>query len=119
MPFEAVEPEPMTIPPPETIYVEESVPEPHQVVTTSGWSVVAPAAKPSAEVGSANKPSKKERPGPNLTESWLLATAPPDDEEEAEEAKPNMSRALTQYAILVVGLVMVLIGVIVMVANSH
>jgi hypothetical protein len=35
-----------------------------------------------------------------------------------EPKKPSAAMALAQYAVLVVGLVMVLIGVLVMVANS-
>jgi hypothetical protein len=119
MPFEAVEPEPMTIPPPPSSY--ESMPEPNQVVTSAGWSVVAHESKGDA-ITPETKPSKKAqaKQDPHLTESWLLAAGgPTTDESEEGEPKPNMSRALAQYAILVVGLVMVLVGVIVMVANSH
>jgi hypothetical protein len=40
--------------------------------------------------------------------------------EEAESRRPSGTIvAVAQYAVLVVGLVMVLIGVLVMVANSH
>ncbi|HYM66543.1 MAG TPA: hypothetical protein VEW68_04580 [Patescibacteria group bacterium] len=109
----------MTIPPPPPAY--ESMPEPSQVVTTAGWSVVSQETQPPEISAPSAKPSKgrKSDNGPNLTESWLLATAQPDDEMGENEPKPSMSRALAQYAILVVGLVMVLIGVIVMVVNSH
>ena len=40
-------------------------------------------------------------------------------DEEAEVRRPSAIPAIAQYAVLVVGLVMVLIGVLVMVANSH
>ena len=43
----------------------------------------------------------------------------PSEEGSADEIKaPNPAMAIAQYAVLVVGLVMVLIGVLVMVANS-
>jgi hypothetical protein len=41
------------------------------------------------------------------------------DEEEEGPRKPSAVLAIAQYAVLVVGLVMVLIGVVVMVANSR
>ncbi|HEY3086231.1 MAG TPA: hypothetical protein VGK28_12335 [Candidatus Dormibacteraeota bacterium] len=53
--------------------------------------------------------------------SWELASgeAPGMDSEEPEIRRPSGSlMAIAQYAVLVVGLVMVLIGVLVMVANS-
>lgn len=122
MPLEAVEPEPMTIPPPPSAY--DALPEPNQMVTSAGWSVVASEAKSGAITPETKPKSKKEKEkdagGVNLTESWLLAAAgTPDDEKGDAEPKPDMSRALAQYAILVVGLFMLLVGVIVMVANSH
>jgi hypothetical protein len=40
-------------------------------------------------------------------------------QEEKVKGPPGTLVAVAQYAILVVGLVMVLIGVLVMVANSH
>ena len=54
--------------------------------------------------------------------SWQLASgdAPGMDSEEAELRRSSGTlMAVAQYAVLVVGLVMVLIGVLVMVANSH
>jgi hypothetical protein len=41
-----------------------------------------------------------------------------EDESEGQRP-PGTAMAVAQYAVLVVGLVMVLIGVLVMVANSH
>jgi hypothetical protein len=41
------------------------------------------------------------------------------DEADEGPRKPSTLIAVAQYAVLVVGLVMVLIGVVVMVANSH
>jgi len=119
MAFEAVEPEPMTIPPPPSAPYE-STPEPREIVVSAGWSVVAPDTKPDAIVPEAKPAKKSSKQDPHLTESWLLAAGGPERDESDEAApKQEFSRALAQYAILVVGLVMVLIGVIVMVANSH
>jgi len=57
------------------------------------------------------------------TSAWSLASGEaavePGAEDEGEMVKaPNPAMAIAQYAVLVVGLVMVLIGVLVMVANS-
>jgi hypothetical protein len=41
-----------------------------------------------------------------------------DEGDEEAVRKPSAGMAIAQYAVLVVGLVMVLIGVLVMVANS-
>ena len=84
------------------------------------WSVVADAAKESAETSEA-RPKKKGKQEV-ATGSWQLASgnAPGDTEAEDEVIKtPSVLVAIAQYAVLVVGLVMVLIGVFVMIANSH
>lgn len=50
---------------------------------------------------------------------WQLASGDaPGEEGDEEVKKPSATMAIAQYAVLVVGLVMVLIGVLVMVANS-
>ena len=71
----------------------------------------------------AEKGGKRKKGGDPGSSSWQLASgeAPDLDAEDDGEVK-TMNRtvvAVAQYAVLVVGLVMVLIGVLVMVANSH
>ena len=84
----------------------------------TSWSVVS-EAKESAEV-SGDQPKKKGRHEAAQTSSWTLASGDaPGMESEDEVKAPSQLVAVAQYAILVVGLVMVLIGVLVMVANSH
>jgi hypothetical protein len=52
--------------------------------------------------------------------SWQLASGDAPDSESEEVVKPPSAAAsIALYAILVVGLVMVLVGVLVMIANSH
>ena len=87
--------------------------------TSAGaWSVVS-----TSKDGAVAEPeSKKKDKGGAPTSSWQLASgdAPGLEAEEPEGKRPaGTLMALAQYAILVVGLVMVLIGVLVMVANSH
>jgi len=84
----------------------------------SSWSVVS-SEKESASVGAESDGRKK---GGGDTSSWQLASgeAPNDQADDAQVKRPAGNvMALVQYAVLVVGLVMVLIGVMVMVANSH
>jgi len=88
--------------------------------TSAGaWSVVS-TAKESAEPERDGK-KKKDRAADGTSE-WQLASG---DAPGMEADQPEMKRssgtvmAVAQYAVLVVGLVMVLIGVLVMVANSH
>jgi hypothetical protein len=84
------------------------------------WSVVADATKESAETTEAHP--KKRGKQEVASESWQLASgnAPGETEAEDEVIKaPSAYVAIAQYAVLVVGLVMVLIGVFVMIANSH
>lgn len=94
-------------------------PAPPPVATPAGdgasWSIVGDAKDMSG--GAGPEPAKGER-GPGG--SWQLASgnAPGSDAEEVVKA-PSVVVAIAQYAILVVGLVMVLIGVFVMIANSH
>jgi len=66
------------------------------------------------------KGKKKDKQAAATGSPWQLASGEAATEEgAAEEAKaPNPAMAIAQYAVLVVGLVMVLIGVLVMVANS-
>lgn len=78
------------------------------------------AAKESAEEHP--KKGKKGKQEPAGSSSWQLASgnAPGVDESEDDVVKtPSALVPIAQYAVLVVGLVMVLIGVFVMIANSH
>ncbi len=96
-------------------------PEKPAAASPAAWSVVS-EAKESAET-TVDQPRKKKGkrdaadapPG-----GWSLASgnAPGMEPDEVIKA-PSQLVAVAQYAILVVGLVMVLIGVLVMVANSH
>jgi hypothetical protein len=87
----------------------------------AAWSVVS-EAKASAETAVDHPKKKKGKrdaadapPG-----GWGLASGNAPGMEPDEVIKPpGQLVAVAQYAILVVGLVMVLIGVLVMVANSH
>jgi hypothetical protein len=89
--------------------------------TSAGaWSVVS-TTKEGATAAPESKKKDKDRGG-GPTSAWQLASgdAPGMEAEEAELKRPSGTlMAVAQYAILVVGLVMVLIGVLVMVANSH
>ena len=86
--------------------------------TSAGaWSVVS-TSKDSAAAEPESK--KKDRSAP--ASSWQLASGDSpvlDAEEPTAKRSSGTLMAVAQYAILVVGLVMVLIGVLVMVANSH
>ncbi|TME04647.1 MAG: hypothetical protein E6I61_13710 [Chloroflexi bacterium] len=85
-----------------------------------GWSVVSSAKDDSASADGGSK--KKKGKGDVATGSWQLASGDAPGMESDEPAAKRSSgtvMAVAQYAVLVVGLVMVLIGVLVMVANSH
>ena len=127
-------PEPTPMPPSEPAWTPAPAPaaepvaplEPVAATSTSasstaaGWSVVntdkdAPISEPSSD-------GKKAKKGGGDTSQWQLASgeAPGiDSGDETEVKRPNNLMAIAQYAVLVVGLVMVLIGVMVMLANSH
>jgi hypothetical protein len=92
-----------------------------QVSTSAGggasWEVVGDS-KAAETPADDKKKSKKEQK--TQTGSWQLASGVAPGEEVEDVVKgPNNAVAVAQYAVLVVGLVMVLIGVVVMVANSH
>src|ERR1700680_2243536 len=97
-------------------------PPPVEVPAGAGasWSIVGGESKdaPISE-GDGKKKKKKGRGDPQAA-AWSLASGEaPGDEADEEPHKPSAALAMAQYAVLVVGLVMVLIGVLVMVANSH
>jgi hypothetical protein len=89
----------------------------------AGWSVVG-EAKQSAVVGEPEKKKKKKGRDQEAVPagSWALASgnAPgtESDEGDAVFKAPGQAVAIAQYAVLVVGLVAVLIGVLIMVAGS-
>ena len=85
----------------------------------ASWSVVGEAKDATAdEPAPKGKGKKKDKQATGA--AWQLASGDsPSEEGSADEVKaPNPAMAIAQYAVLVVGLVMVLIGVLVMVANS-
>src|SRR5579864_6676360 len=85
--------------------------------TAAGWSIVNDARDVAA---TAPGPKKKDKKGAPTGSSWTLASGDaPGSEAEDAVKKPSATIAIAQYAVLVVGLIMVLIGVLVMVANSH
>ncbi len=133
---------PPFVPPPPPVPEEEWVPAPVQPVerrpeptaapieppvsTPAGagaaWSIVGDSKEAAAERESGKKKSKKDKEREKQAEGapWQLSTGlMPGDEAGEEIKRPSAAIAIAQYAVLVVGLVMVLIGVVVMVANSH
>jgi hypothetical protein len=89
----------------------------------AGWSVVG-EAKESAVVREPEKKKKKKGRDQEAAPagSWALASgnAPGTESEEGDALfkAPGQAVAIAQYAVLVVGLVAVLIGVLIMVAGS-
>jgi hypothetical protein len=84
------------------------------------WSVVSESKESATSAEPDSKKKKKDKGAP--TASWQLASgeAPGMEADEPEVRRSSGTIvAVAQYAVLVVGLVMVLIGVLVMVANSH
>jgi hypothetical protein len=87
------------------------------------WSVVGEAKK-SADTGEAEPKKKKKGKEHEAAPAgaWQLASgnAPGEelDEDEGVMKTPGQTVAIAQYAVLVVGLVAVLIGVLIMVAGS-
>jgi hypothetical protein len=90
----------------------------------ASWSIVGadvPASPPGAPAKGKDKKKDKGKEKVAAGSPWQLASgeAPSEGAGEDEEVKrPGAAMAIVQYAVLVVGLVMVLIGVLVMVANS-
>jgi len=123
-------PEPAYNPPPvEEVWTPAPAPPPAPVepvrpaaaaASPAAWSVVR-EAKDSAEV--AEKPKKKgkqDREDPGAPAAWTLASGDEPGMESDDILKTQSPWiGVAQYAVLVVGLVMVLIGVFVMIANSH
>jgi len=102
--------------------METTVPTPvePQVSTPAGggasWSIVGENKATPEPVR--DKKSKKDRKAD--TGSWQLASGAGPGEDFGDDIKtPSAAIAIAQYAVLVVGLIMVLFGVLVMVANYH
>jgi hypothetical protein len=106
---------PTAAPPEQVMVPAEPVRPASPAAAPAAWAVVA-EAKESAAV-EAGQPKKKGKKG-EATGAWHLASgeAPGDESDEAVKA-PGQTVAIAQYAVLVVGLVAVLIGVLIMVAS--
>jgi len=103
----------------------EPLPPAEPVLTTTpagsgaSWSIVGEAKDSSVEAAPGDK-KKSKKDKAEQSGAWQLASGnAPGAEADDEPKKPSATMAIAQYAVLVVGLVMVLIGVLVMVANSH
>jgi hypothetical protein len=86
----------------------------------ASWSIVSEDSKDVTDEAVTGTSKKRKKDKNEQTGSWQLASgdAPGDDYPDEIKA-PSSALAVAQYAVLVVGLVMVLIGVLVMVANAH
>jgi hypothetical protein len=119
-PFEAPETKPEWTPAPQAPMEQERAAAAEPAASSAGggasWSVVG-ESKGSAEP----EPAPKKKGSKDAqTGAWQLASGEvAGDEPDEGPRKPSAVIAIAQYAVLVVGLVMVLIGVVVMVANSH
>ncbi len=129
-PYQPAPPEPAPYQPPAAEPAWTPAPAPSKTVTPiepaqpvvatpagASWSIVGEGKdmSVSAEPGAKRKDKKGAEAG-----SWQLASGEAPDTEADEVVKgPSAAIAIAQYAILVVGLVMVLIGVLVMIGNSH
>ncbi|MEA2657046.1 MAG: hypothetical protein QOI23_2411 [Chloroflexota bacterium] len=116
-PFEAPEAKPEWTPaPPAQLEPERVSPAATSAAAGASWSVVGETkASADPEPAPKKKASKDAQTG-----AWQLASGEvAGDEADEGPRKPSTLIAVAQYAVLVVGLVMVLIGVVVMVANSH
>jgi hypothetical protein len=120
-PFEAPAARPEWTPAPPTEAQPEPAARPAGPASTSAgagasWSVVG-ESKGTAEPEPAHK---KKGSKDAQTGAWSLASGEAvGDEADEGPKKPSAVIAIAQYALLVVGLVTVLIGVVVTVANSH
>jgi hypothetical protein len=84
----------------------------------ASWSIVG-ESKGITEEPPKEKDKKQPKAAAPAGSTWDVSSGVAPGEEDTEEVKaPGAAMAVAQYAVLVVGLVMVLIGVLVMVANS-
>jgi hypothetical protein len=108
--------------PPEPVTPIEPIRPAAAAASPTGWSVVG-EAKESAAVGEPEKKKKKKGKDQEAAPagSWALASgnAPGTESDEGDELfkAPGQTVAIAQYAVLVVGLIAVLIGVLIMVAG--
>jgi hypothetical protein len=117
---------PAAVQPVET-FRPETTPAPvePQVSTPAGggaaWSIVGDNKATSAEPDTGRKKSKKEKQKEQAEgAAWQLSSGIMPGEEAGEESKtPSTALAIAQYAVFGLGLLMVLIGVLVTLANSH
>jgi len=125
-PYEEPAPQPVWTPAPaepaqpEPAAPAQAVPQTTSAGAGASWSVVG-ETKGTAEPEPATKKKRSKADAISAaTGAWQLASGDVAGSEEADEGprKPTAFIAIAQYAVLVVGLVMVLIGVVVMVANS-
>ncbi|HSS60350.1 MAG TPA: hypothetical protein VLK30_02715 [Candidatus Limnocylindrales bacterium] len=110
------------LPPGETIAPAAASSVAASTTSVGGWSIVNTTKDSSVSAEAEPKKKKKRDKGaPAAGADWQLASgeAPGMDEEQDLKRPSGTVMAIAQYAVLVVGLVMVLIGVLVMVANSH
>jgi hypothetical protein len=116
-------PAPAPMPPGQTVAPAASSVAPAASSTAAGgWSIVSTEKDSEVLAEPSSKKKKDKGGGAPGGSAWQLASgeAPGDDAEEPMLKRPSGTVvAVAQYAVLVVGLVMVLIGVLVMVANSH
>ena len=112
-----VEPfEPVAPPKPEPVAAPVEIP----AGAGASWSIVSEDSKDVTQEAVTGTGKKRKKDKKEQTGSWQLASGEaPGDEYPDEIRGPSSAVAVAQYAVLVVGLVMVLIGVLVMVANSH
>ena len=114
-------PEPIPVEPPRPREPGAPAAAASSSAAAGSWSVVSSEKESAASAEPAHKKRGKGK-GEQVAGSWQLASgdAPGMDSEESEVRRSSGTlMAVAQYAVLVVGLVMVLIGVLVMVANSH
>jgi hypothetical protein len=115
-------PAPAPVRPAEPVTPMEPIRPAAAAASPAGWSVVG-EAKESAVVGEPEKKKKKKGKDQEAVPagSWALASgnAPgaESDEGDALFKAPGQTVAIAQYAVLVVGLIAVLIGVLIMVAG--
>jgi len=88
----------------------------------AAWSIVGDSKAVSADPDAGKKKSKKDKQKENQAEgaAWQLSSGLMPGEEAGEEIRtPSTALAIAQYAVFGLGLLMVLIGVLVTLANSH
>lgn len=80
----------------------------------AAWSIVGETKDDATEAPAARGRGKRA-----ASSQWSLASGETPEEDDLDQVKgPNVALGVAQYAVFVVGLIMVLIGVLVMVANS-